>query len=178
MNIIDLNTLKSFRAKAVNVGTGDDMIQYPKGIFVGNSKWSDEELNAIGFARFEGLNTRPAAGKREVSHSDDLVSNVMVRSYVWEDYTPPVVPDATPTKVAVEGDQIVNPDVEGEFLPAVIGATIPNLDYNYMSERANVYPSQDEITIALWEAVVEGRPEAKDALEIKRQAVKVRFPKA
>ncbi len=33
------------------------------------------------------------------------------------------------------------------------------------------------LIIALWERVVEGRPETSDALEIKRQAVKIRIPK-
>ena len=37
--------------------------------------------------------------------------------------------------------------------------------------------TEKALLVALWEKVVEGRPEAADALEIKRQAVKIKFEK-
>ena len=36
--------------------------------------------------------------------------------------------------------------------------------------------TEKSLIVALWERVVEGRPEASDALEVKRQAVKTRIP--
>jgi hypothetical protein len=89
---------------------------------------------------------------------------------------PPPAPDMQPTKVAAEGDKIVDPDYPNTLVLATVGETIPNPAYNHASQRANLYPPHSELIVALWEAVVENRPAAKDALEIERQAIKVRFP--
>lgn len=50
-------------------------------------------------------------------------------------------------------------------------------DDNTLRVRAKEYPSVDELIVALWEKVVEGRTDAADALEVKRQAVKAKHPK-
>jgi len=47
----------------------------------------------------------------------------------------------------------------------------------YSRKRAAAYPSIDDITVALWEGVVEERMQAVTQLEIKRQAVKAKYPK-
>jgi hypothetical protein len=47
----------------------------------------------------------------------------------------------------------------------------------YARNRLEEYPSIDELTIALWEGVVEERMSAVTDLEIKRQAVKAKYPK-
>jgi hypothetical protein len=47
----------------------------------------------------------------------------------------------------------------------------------YQRNRKKEYPSFDELLIALWEKDVEGRPEESVALEVKRQAVKQKYPK-
>lgn len=39
------------------------------------------------------------------------------------------------------------------------------------------YPSKDEMIIALWEMVVESRPEAAEALQLRRAEIKALFPK-
>lgn len=39
------------------------------------------------------------------------------------------------------------------------------------------YPSKDEMIVALWEMVVEGRPETAQALQARRQEIKSKFPK-
>jgi hypothetical protein len=54
------------------------------------------------------------------------------------------------------------------------------LEYNsqeYARKRSAEYPSIDELTVALWEGVVEERMAAVTQLEIKRQAVKAKYPK-
>lgn len=43
--------------------------------------------------------------------------------------------------------------------------------------RAKEYPSTVALVVALWERVVEGRPEASDALQTQREAVKDKYPK-
>lgn len=48
---------------------------------------------------------------------------------------------------------------------------------SYDERRRAEYPPTDEMVVALWERVVEGRPEASDALEARRQAVKAKYPK-
>jgi len=182
MNIVKITpegiVLSGFTAKAVNVGTGDDMIQYPRGIFVGNSKWTDAELNVIGFARFEEI--RFGTDKRSTGSTDTFEAGRVTRTHTLVDYVAPVVPDATPTYVAEEGDyKRTDPlDPLSDMILATPGEVLPNHDYNYVSERSRLYPSEAAITVALWEAVVELRPEAKDALEVERQAIKARFPKS
>ena len=47
----------------------------------------------------------------------------------------------------------------------------------YARKRSAEYPSIEELTVALWEGVVEERMQAVTQLEIKRQAVKAKYPK-
>ena len=47
----------------------------------------------------------------------------------------------------------------------------------YARNRQTEYPSINELTVALWEGVVEERMQAVTQLEIKRQAVKAKYPK-
>jgi len=84
-------------------------------------------------------------------------------------------------------------DVEGEILVEAtadtqIGGTYdgafhyvepdPGPDTRtYDEKRKAEYPSIDELTVALWEGVVEERMQAVTQVEIKRQAVKAKYPK-
>lgn len=47
----------------------------------------------------------------------------------------------------------------------------------YDEKRKAEYPSIDDLTVALWEAVVEERLASANALEAERQAVKAKYPK-
>ena len=47
----------------------------------------------------------------------------------------------------------------------------------YARNRAVEYPSLDDLTVALWEGVVEERMASVTALEALRQAVKTKYPK-
>lgn len=47
----------------------------------------------------------------------------------------------------------------------------------YDEKRKAEYPSIEELTVALWEAVVEERLASAQALEAERQAVKAKYPK-
>ena len=47
----------------------------------------------------------------------------------------------------------------------------------YARNREAEYPSLDELIVALWEGVVEERMASVTKLEIKRQAVKAKYPK-
>ena len=47
----------------------------------------------------------------------------------------------------------------------------------YARKRLAEYPSIDELTVALWEGVVEERMAAVTRLEGERQAVKAKYPK-
>lgn len=48
---------------------------------------------------------------------------------------------------------------------------------SYTELRRAEYPSADELIVALWEKVVEGRPEAAADLQTKREAIKAKYPK-
>ena len=48
---------------------------------------------------------------------------------------------------------------------------------DYARKRLEEYPSINELTVALWEGVVEERMAAVTKLEGKRQAVKAKYPK-
>jgi hypothetical protein len=47
----------------------------------------------------------------------------------------------------------------------------------YQRDRADEYPSIDELVVALWEGVVEERMAAVTQLETLRKAVKAKYPK-
>lgn len=47
----------------------------------------------------------------------------------------------------------------------------------YQRLRQSCYPSSEELMAALWEHVIEGRPEAAKALQARRLAVKAKYPK-
>ena len=47
----------------------------------------------------------------------------------------------------------------------------------YQRDRQLEYPNTNDLIVALWEKVVEGRSESADALEVKRQEVKTVHPK-
>ena len=125
--------------------TDDNGIQHPRNIF---TLWTDEELNAIGYARFDEENV--SSDKRSTGTTDSFVDGRVFRTHTTIDYVPPAPPpDKQP------GDE----------------------DYDHAYERAKVYPDLNDLIVALWEQVVEDRPEAATALEVDRQAVKDRFPK-
>ena len=50
-------------------------------------------------------------------------------------------------------------------------------DNDHARKRLAEYPSVNELVVALWEGVVEERMQAVTQLEIKRQAVKAKYPK-
>ena len=50
-------------------------------------------------------------------------------------------------------------------------------DADHTWKRKAEYPSLDELVVALWEGVVEERMASVTKLEIKRQAVKAKYPK-
>ena len=125
--------------------TDDNGIQHPRNIF---QLWTDEELNAIGYARFDEQHI--PSDKRSTGATDTFADGRVFRSYTTKDFVPePPPPDKQP------GDE----------------------DYNHVMERAGVYPAFNDLIVALWEHVIEERPEAATALEVERQAVKERFPK-
>ena len=47
----------------------------------------------------------------------------------------------------------------------------------YQRDRLQGYPNTNDLIVALWEKVIEGRSESADALEVKRQEVKTAHPK-
>ena len=137
--------------------TDDNGIQHPRNIW---QLWTDDELNAIGYARFEEQSI--PSNKRSTGYSDTFTDGRVTRTHTTKDYVPPPpLPDKTPT--------IVDPDDDSK--------TIPNPYYNHNYEREKLYPLKDELIVALWEKMVEDRPEAAAALEELRQAIKTRFPK-
>ncbi len=173
--------------KPVNVGDGDEMIQYPKSIW---TLWTDTELNAIGYAKF----TEDAVprDKRSTGTIDTFSNGRVHRSHTLVDYVRPPVVDPTPMipdqdawteeVPAVMGDDPDNPGTEIELTPATIiehpATTKPNPEYDYVSLRQRDYEhTADEMIIALWEQVVEGRPEAAAVIETKRKVLKLKHPK-
>lgn len=47
----------------------------------------------------------------------------------------------------------------------------------YAEMRAKEYPTTDALIVALWERLIENRPEASVALQAQRLAVKAKYPK-
>jgi hypothetical protein len=64
-----------------------------------------------------------------------------------------------------------------EWLEAELKSQQDAYDNDYARKRLEEYPSINELTVALWEGVVEERMAAVTQVEIKRQAVKAKYPK-
>lgn len=47
----------------------------------------------------------------------------------------------------------------------------------YRRKRAEEYPGIDALTVALWEAQIEGRPASAAELQVLREAIKAKYPK-
>jgi hypothetical protein len=176
--------------------TDDNGIQYPRNIF---QLWTDEELNAIGYARFDEENV--PSNKRSTGTTDTFANGKVFRSHTTRDYVPPPDPDPTiedpdtpayteeiaavmedvPAVMSEDGEEVVTPATTREVTPARTvehaAGTLPNPEYDYVSLRLRDYPVLDDLIIALWEKVVEDRPDTAVALEVERQAVKAKFPK-
>ena len=191
--------------------TDDAGIQYPRNIF---QLWTDEELNAIGYARFDEENV--PSNKRSTGTTDTFADGRVFRSHTTRDYVPPGDPDPTiedpdnpaytedvpavmedvpavmedvPAVMSEDGEEVVTPATTREVTPATTrevtpartvdhpAGTLPNPEYDYVSLRLRDYPAVNDLIIALWEKVVEDRPDTATALEVERQAVKAKFPK-
>ena len=176
--------------------TDDAGIQYPRNIF---QLWTDEELNAIGYARFDEENV--PSNKRSTGTTDTFADGRVFRSHTTRDYVPPGDPDPTiedpdnpaytedvpavmedvPAVMSEDGEEVVTPATTREVTPARTvdhpAGTLPNPEYDYVSLRLRDYPAVNDLIIALWEKVVEDRPDTATALEVERQAVKAKFPK-
>ena len=46
---------------------------------------------------------------------------------------------------------------------------------NYLEKRESEYPTHRELIVALWEKLVENRPQVADALQTKRQSIKTKY---
>lgn len=70
-------------------------------------------------------------------------------------------------------------EVDGEIYERITTEPVPAQPdtRTYAEKREAEYPSLSELNVALWEKVVENRPEAAEALEIKRQSIKLKYPK-
>ena len=164
--------------------TDDNGIQHPRNIF---TLWTDEELNAIGYARFDEENV--SSDKRSTGATDTFADGRVFRSHTTKDFVPgPPAPDPEPTiedpdnpaytedvpaVMSEDGEEVVTPATTIDH-PA---GTLPNPEYDYVALRLRDYPSLDDLSVAIWEKVVEDRPEAAAELQTAREVVKVRFPK-
>jgi NADPH:quinone reductase-like Zn-dependent oxidoreductase len=86
------------------------------------------------------------------------------------------------TQVSVHGDEVIwhdgNPNgITAEQITAKQTELQDAYDNDYARKRLEEYPSVDSLVVALWEGVVEERMAAVTQLEIKRQAVKAKYPK-
>ena len=179
--------------------TDNNGVQYPRNIW---QVWTDDELNAIGYARFEEQSI--PSNKRSTGYSDAFTDGRVMRTHTTKDYVPPPPsPDPTPTiedpdnpayveevsavmedvpaVMSEDGEEVITPATTREVTPATTishpAGTLPNPMYDHVNLRKPLYPSTDDLIVALWEKVVEDRPESAAALEESRQAIKTRFPK-
>ena len=179
--------------------TDDNGIQYPRNIF---QLWTDEELNAIGYARFDEENV--PSDKRSTGTTDTFSNGKVFRSHTTRDYIPPPPPpdpeptiedpdnpaytedvpavmEDVPAVMSEDGKEVVTPATTREVTPATtidhLAGRIPNPEYDYVALRLRDYPALDDLIVAIWEKVVEDRPEAATEVQTAREVVKARFPK-
>jgi hypothetical protein len=110
--------------------------------------------------------------KRYAHVENGVVTNVSN----WDGETPfDPGPGITMVLADGESDAQIGATYDGTFHyvePDPVPDTRP-----YDEKRKAEYPSIDELTVALWEGVVEERMSAVTALEAVRQAVKTKHPK-
>jgi hypothetical protein len=101
-----------------------------------------------------------------------VVKNGVVESIVvWDGVTEFSVVDSE--LIEATSDSRIGGSWDGN----VFAFVEPEDPRTYAEKRKAAYPSIDDITVALWEGVVEERMQAVTQLEIKRQAVKAKYPK-
>ena len=194
--------------------TDDNGIQHPRNIF---TLWTDEELNAIGYARFDEENV--PSSKRSTGTTDTFADGRVFRSHTTKDFVPPPPPpdpeptiedpdnpaytedvpavmedvpavtEDVPAVMSEDGEEVITPATTREVTPATTrevtpattidhpAGTLPNPEYDYVALRLRDYPALDDLSVAIWEKVVEDRPEAAAELQTAREIVKARFPK-
>ena len=194
--------------------TDDNGVQYPRNIF---TLWTDEELNAIGYARFDEQHV--PSDKRSTGTTDTFKNGRVFRSHTTKDFVPPPPPpdpeptiedpdnpayteevpavtedvpavtEDVPAVMSEDGKEVITPATTREVTPAttreVTPATtidhpagrIPNPEYDYVGLRLRDYPVLDDLIVALWEHVIEERPEAAAEVQTVRESVKAKFPK-
>jgi len=179
--------------------TDDNGIQHPRNIF---QLWTDEELNAIGYAKFDEENV--SSDKRSTGTTDSFADGRVFRTHTTIDYVPappppdpeptiedpdnpaytedvPAVMEDVPAVMSEDGEEVITPATTREVTPATTidhpAGTLPNPEYDYVSLRERDYPSLDDLIVALWEQVVEDRSEVADEVQTAREVVKAKFPK-
>jgi hypothetical protein len=80
------------------------------------------------------------------------------------------------------GERVVSSSTEerdGEVYEVIVTEPVPPTPdtRTYAEKRAAEYPSLSELSVALWEKVVENRPDAASVLEVARQTIKAKYPK-
>jgi hypothetical protein len=83
-------------------------------------------------------------------------------------------------KEKVYANLVIHSDQEKpteEWLNAELKSQQDAYDNDYARKRLEEYPSINSLVVALWEGVVEERMQAVTQVEIKRQAVKAKYPK-
>jgi len=96
---------------------------------------------------------------------EPVYENIVLDPVIWDNTVNDTVPNPyeIPTK---------------EFLDSELARLQAEYDsQEYARNRQAEYPSLNELTVALWEGVVEERMASIMELEAKRQAVKAKYPK-
>jgi len=83
-----------------------------------------------------------------------------------------------------DGSVVWNPDVPVETRPTEEQVSIKAQELKelwhknqYQLQREKKYPKKDDLIVAMWEMLVEGKAEEADKIQAIRQAIKEQFPK-
>jgi len=96
---------------------------------------------------------------------EPVYENIVLDPVIWDNTVNDTVPNPyeIPTK---------------EFLDSELARLQAEYDsQEYARNRQAEYPSLNELTVALWEGVVEERMASIMELEVQRQAIKAKYPK-
>ena len=105
-------------------------------------------------------------------HNYAVVKNGVVENLIaWDGKTEFSLPDSE--LIEATDDSRIGGSWDGNVFTFVE----PEDTRAYDEKRKAEYPSIEELTVALWEGVVEERMAAVTKLEGKRQAVKTKYPK-
>jgi len=127
-------------------------------------KFQNSNMNVTGLKKIEG--NWESLNAKGIFELIEVVPKYDQATHKIDGFTDDIQPGEVVQTWAVRAKIQEELDVDAE-----LAAT------KYIRSRQAEYPSINELVVALWEQIIEGRPESAAILQAKREAVKIKYSK-